>query len=355
MIFDSSELLNLCEKYSVSPVYDIPSIVHLARDEEYVGERKYLEDVFIEVSEEKRKQWLGRLVSDVRAQFWGAWFEMMLYGWLKPLGELIIETQNSEPDFILKGTSSVAIEARAILSAKEEWLEDKLISKIIVTFRQIRKPFTVRITECVPAQSGLFDKKLFHKRVTQWLDTNANEQIFYEDKYGNNLKLDATLTIGLKSVYGVHWGNLDRDLSILRKALSHKAKQHKALRESHIPYVIAIFLESYSLKPSNVVEAWLGKSVLQVDRIARTTVLTTDSTGIHYGGDEIAHTTVSGTLVFKSKYNESHLRRELESYWIENPFAEDTIKIDPKLFPAIERFLVTERTPTYCTMEWFNS
>ncbi len=80
MIFDSPKMITLREKYHNTPNYGVPEIVNLDRIDEYTGERSLLESLLLDANESRRKDWLGRLINIEDAQFWGAWFEIMLYG-----------------------------------------------------------------------------------------------------------------------------------------------------------------------------------------------------------------------------------------------------------------------------------
>ena len=82
MIFDSAEMLKLREKYRDFPNYEIPGIVFLDRFNGYEVERPFLEELFAMVRPSKQKDWFGRLVNIEAQQHIGAWFEIMLFGWM---------------------------------------------------------------------------------------------------------------------------------------------------------------------------------------------------------------------------------------------------------------------------------
>src|SRR4051812_32283712 len=92
MLFDSPRMQHLRRKYV--DVYDCeaPRVVLLDRLNELEGERKYLEDLYAsaDVPQPKRNDWKGRLLSDNEGQHLGAWFEMMLCGWLRDVGPVSI-------------------------------------------------------------------------------------------------------------------------------------------------------------------------------------------------------------------------------------------------------------------------
>ena len=98
-------------------------------------------------------------------------------------------------------------------------------------------------------------------------------------------------------------------------------------------------------------EAWLGKTVVVVDRNGGGIIETkTDESGIHFFGREIRHKSVSGTLVFTSRLSEEKKMKELTVSYIQNPYAENPLPID--LFPVDSRFIVVDKTEKNYVMDW---
>jgi hypothetical protein len=82
MIFDSSAMRRLRLKYSSEPDFSAPRIVLIDRSTKFAGEREYLEQLVSQALVARQRDWIGRLLNEDHAQFMGAWFEIMLYGWL---------------------------------------------------------------------------------------------------------------------------------------------------------------------------------------------------------------------------------------------------------------------------------
>lgn len=354
MLFDSPEILAVCKKYAQAAIYEIPSIVRLATDEKYEGERRYLAALYNEMHPLKRKTWFHRFTSDNRDQFWGAWFELMLFGWLKPLGNVHQESGDGEPDLVLSLglNKEILLEAKAILEPKSDWIEEKYVARVFTLLREIEKPYAVRIASFIMATNGAFDEKKFIKDIDNWLSSTPEKEYVWSDKHGNSIVFVFVSKIPINRVNGARWSDLPRNVDVLKTALAKKAKQHKAKRNAEMPYVICLFLQSYSYLPRNVVEAWLGNSVFKVNTTTGEFIHTSDSTGIHYLGEKIVHTTVSGTLVFLQKYDEKNKKRDFDVHWIENPFADDNVKLDPNLFPLDNSFVVKDRGIDYVNMHW---
>ena len=103
--------------------------------------------------------------------------------------------------------------------------------------------------------------------------------------------------------------------------------------------------------PEEVVEAWFGKETYSID-VDKHQVVNSyiDKTGIHYLGSHIHHTSISGTIVFKSVWSKEDKRHYLDAWYIQNPYAK--VYIDPKMFPVTSSFVIKERSLKSYKMGW---
>jgi hypothetical protein len=118
VIFDSEAMLDLRRKYAALDNRHVPEVVFLDRSDRLAAEREILEYLLSVAPIAKQKDWLGRLVNEDNGQFWGAWFEIMLWEWLQAIGPVTPEPEivGDKPDFVLTvGDQQIAIEARAYL------------------------------------------------------------------------------------------------------------------------------------------------------------------------------------------------------------------------------------------------
>ena len=217
------------------------------------------------------------------------------------------------PDFVIDiAKQQIAIEARAFLVSPEEREKKEKYNRFTSALSGIEKPFSVHLKLM---QFG--DKPNIEDFITKachWLDTTYDKLFIYQDDFGNILELSAeqaprSKKVGVFSSEGL-WVNPD----LLKSPLSQKASQHKALRNSGYPYIIAIYLEPYYFSAEEVAEAWLGKTTIVYDIDAKKVVEEKlDQSGIHYWAKEIRHKSVTGTLVFKAEYNSVSKSRYLKS------------------------------------------
>lgn len=111
---------------------DVPEIVFLDRSDRLAAEREILEHLLGAAPQFKQKDWLGRLVNEANEQFWGAWFEIMLWEWLQTVGSAVPEPEieGNWPDYALTvGGQEIAVEARAcLLSPNEREAERRLLA-----------------------------------------------------------------------------------------------------------------------------------------------------------------------------------------------------------------------------------
>jgi len=352
MIFDSSQMATLREKYRNMPNYEVPEIVFLDGYEGYSGERELLEELVASVSEQKQRDWLGRLINEDPSQHIGVWFEIMLFGWLRENFAVQVEPEilGNYPDFVLEiQEARLAIESRAFLLPLAERERRSKFNRIFSSLGSIEKPFSVNLKI-----NRLGDRILteeFIEQVAQWLSTDPSQDFEYQDNLGNVLRLSATSMPTLRKVGVISSEGLWVNPDVLKPALAEKAGQHRALRKAGYPYVIAVFLEPSHLSAEEVTEAWIGKMtvVYDVDN-DRVVEEKFDESGIRFFGKEVVHKSVTGILVFKASYDGSRKSRFLQSSYVQNPHA--NIVIDPAIFPVESRFVVVGHDEKMFEMDW---
>lgn len=353
MIFDSAEMQRLRERYGNLPSFRQPKIIRLDCAPLLAGERAFLENLMAAVPDEKRKDWLGRLLSDLDDQHAGAWFEIMLFSWLRNVGTVAIEpdVEGNRPDFVVSiGDQQIAIEAQAHLLNAEERERKSREDEILWILRSIQKPAMVTIEQLL--RGGSLDAEKLIAEATQWLDGPADESFLFQDNAGNRLRLTAHRNQRLQSVATIGPTTVSMVNSVpLQRPLRKKAGQHQALRGASHPYIIAVWLEDVGLTAEEVAEAWFGKTVAVIDT-ERNEVIEErlDGSGAHFCRDQIKHTSVTGTLVFRENGNTVTQQRELSAWYIQNPFAR--VQINPFLFPAETSFVVIEQNADSYAMGW---
>jgi hypothetical protein len=353
MIFDSPSMAKLREKYRQSPDYRVPMAVLRDRSEMLGEERIYLEHLISLAPEARRNDWIGRLTSEEDEQHYGAWFEIMLFGWLTLAGLTEAEPNIAEnhPDFrFISSGTPIYIEARAILIPAEERSKRRGVTELLAILHTIEKPFMLTILTC--KIRGELDQAALCAKVSNWLDNDPDKVLIYEDSKGNMIGIQAKKAKGLGQLdilgpSDAKYANPDS----LKRALSEKAQQHKQLRRAGHAYIVAVWLENWLYTPNEVVQAWLGKLVVDVDINTKQVVgQRVDRSGLHFGGPDIRHTSVSGTLVFRSPYNASILRHELQAWYIQNPFALTPIAADA--FPVQASLVVASQDSHGYSMSW---
>ncbi len=106
-IFESPSFKDLLAKYS-SVEYELrPQVVNLLADPSRWKERAHIESIFKELPQGKYKKGILRHLRSERPEdFYGAWYELMVYDWLKEQGkEPVLQPDlpsGSKPDFLIK-------------------------------------------------------------------------------------------------------------------------------------------------------------------------------------------------------------------------------------------------------------
>jgi len=360
MVFDSPRMLELLNAYENEPDFMVPEIVFLARTDKLEAERAYLEELFVNAPAIKHKDWLGRLLSEDHEQFRSVWFEIMLYGWLLKIGSTEVEPiiEGNYPDYSVElNGKRVIVEARAILETAPEREEMRFEAGIFWALKHIEKAYVVEVTGS-RSSSKLPDWIDFQNRVALWLDTRPDDVFEYND--GLNVIVLKTSQIqpqnNNKTVSAFISPGMGRRITSepIKRPLREKAHQHSKLRKAGYAYVIALYLESWFLSAEEVAKAWLGEEVWTVDFEKKEVVETSsDQSGIHFAGSEIRHTTVSGTLVFRSEWTESEKSSYLRAWYVQNPFAK--VSLDSTLFPVDARYVVTDKSAKGFRMAWMKS
>ena len=186
----------------------------------------------------------------------------------------------------------------------------------------------------------------------RFLDEGETDATRYDDERGTKIAIEAShhrnaphLLFALTHPAVIVCGDP------LKSHLYKKAIQHEALVDYSVPYVIAIYLESSTLSPEEVQEAWLGRETATVDKQTGEVLgLTVERTGLHFGRHEMRFRNVSGTLVFQSYFDSDLRRRLLVAHYIENPFA--LLPISPHFFPSQKRYMIVGKDDKSFRMRW---
>lgn len=357
VFFDNTAIESLRKKYKNTPSMYLPKVLKIDQFPEAVGEKEYIEELVSTVPSNIQKKWLGDFLTNDNSKFMGAWFEIMLYGWLSEYFEVVVEpeVENNKPDFCIKvGDKSYFIEARAIVKNEEERNREAFISQIISILETIELSYMVDIDKDSLIFSKPLDEYHFKNKVQIWLESYPYENLLYKDSFGNEINLTAERLHDYSFVVASSGEAGWIDHSPMVNPIRKKATQHKQIRKSGKPYIIAIFLEPFLLSARGVVRTWFGNQQYIFDKRTLELVKTEiDQTGIQFFGNEIRHRSVSGTLVFKADYNYVEKRRILNSWYVQNPYA--NVPISDTLFPAGEKFIVVNEKGDSLSMTWLKN
>lgn len=269
MIFDLSESKSIVNNYVDFPDWRVPKFVLLARAEKLTREREIIERTVADIPLEKRSHLLKRFINDDDNQHLGAWFEIRLFDWLKnSVGEVEYEpfVEENNPDFKLTIDETIIfIEAHTVPVNDEAKMLDGWSGDMTEQLRSIRLPYAVDVGIRILNQE--VDPIRLKIIVESWLQKGPEESLLYRDDFGNVIEFGADHIEKLDSVatsvsFPVKWISS----SPLKKRLKKKASQHKAIRQSGYPYIIALMTESWEFGPREVVSAWFGRDQYVIDK-----------------------------------------------------------------------------------------
>lgn len=354
MVFDIPEMMVLRERYKDELSFRVPNVVFLDRYDGCQQERELIEKLACDLPPEKLNSWIGNFINIDRRQHIGAWFEIMVYGWLKSnfLVQVEPEINGKLPDFLIEGENiKILVESIAYLYSKEELQECLLSSEFIYLLETIEKPFAVNIK---PVKYGnRLNRQDFMTQVTYWLDNTYSEPLQYEDNFGNILELKVAYKSRARKIGVMDCGDGFQivDTDQIKKPLSQKTKHHRKLQDNTYPYVIAIYLESWQYDANDVITAWFGKTQTVFDpKTGKIHGERNDLSGLAYHGRTVRNRGISGILVFKRTPYPYGGEPLLNTWYIENPYARN--KIDTRLFPVDGLFAVISNNQEYGQMDW---
>lgn len=359
MIFDSQKMKELRASYVNEPDYAVPEIVEMDRSLRLSSERGVLEHSIELVPDEQKQRLLGILFSEERPQYLGAWFELMLGDWLRAshVGHVEVEpsVSTAQPDFQITDSDGNLIVIEALSIARKPWeeLQHRRTQELHSALRSIENSYVVKVS--IQASVESFDGQKFRSDVSSFLEYSTDQFFDYQDEYGNRILLEAVphpTTDRLLCIMSHPTVSVSPDP--LKGKLTKKAQQHfSALSGQSIPYVLAVYLDSVYLSAEEIQEAWGGRPSVIVDTQSGEIVQeTVDGTGLHYKKGDVRYRNVSGTLVFKSRYDAAAKRRFLDSWYVQNPHAD--IPIDSSTFPAQSRFVVVGKDDRNYQMNWLH-
>ncbi len=354
MLFDSPEITAILSKYANEPDFAVPEVVFLARSPDLMGERLLIEQVMLSLPASVRKVWKSRFINTNHSPHKSTWFQIMLADWLAQTGSTNPEPTilGNNPDFLVTaGDLNIVVEAKAILKTDDMRHQEIWKNEVQWLLNDISAPSYAVYIKRLKLQSRI-DVTKFLDTVIYWLQTNSKSCFHFEDNRGNHVALETiwerehggVATIGPS---GSFWLNPQKFHRPLRK----KAGQHKAIRGSEYPYVIALYLEDKIYSAEEIAEAWFGRLSAIVDINTGTVVdQRIDRSGIHFYGSKIRHRSVTGTLVFHDVFDDRKKSRMLQAWYIQNPYANKPI--DPWIFPVSARFVVQNQNNRNYEMEW---
>ena len=200
MLFDTKQMIKLRQKYEDVSGLFVPEVIKLDRFEFLIEERKYLEKLAQSVPQNIQQKWVGDFTTADNGQYTGAWFEMMLYGWLQQIGQVRPEPQveGNLPDFSLKtDKQEIFIEARAFVISDEEREKDARQAELFTFLKQVERKFIIKVEKYTIG--GRLDGDDLVAAVTNWLDSNSENDFTYHDQQNNELTLSATFHPSLKN------------------------------------------------------------------------------------------------------------------------------------------------------------
>jgi len=375
-VFEESWVGNLERKYQYTSKYTTPFIAKLALDSLLSRERDKIEEWFQTLPDDVKPDILGRLRSKNSHQHFSAYYELVLYQFLKSISYSVTihpKLEEGEPDLLVTGKNldkPIIIEIATVFDDPNWEKEQQKFDRILEQLNRIEHYFFV----VVLVESEHIPERVNHKRlqqfVAQWLDsfdpkiTHESQEIEYQ---GNGLKLKLAAVprkmLERKPIVGSHMLPARFIGSIqLRRVLEKKINKYKGVKELGLPFIIALRLVDIPLDREDIIGELFGKMQLTIKRSLKGEViekwgrnfsgLVTPKPGL---GGKTRNTGLSAVLEVKSKWLPSKEEdgEEVRKHFlrvIHNPFA--SVPLDHRVFKDYPQLVPVAEDEKQISLQW---
>lgn len=351
-IYDDTRVQRILETYKRKPKYLQPFISIVLSSRGFFSNRKIINSFINKIGDEPRNRWLGRFLSVDDAQSIPAWNEFRSYILFESKYEVEFDPQiiGDNPDIVINTNGmQIAIEIATIMKTESDRSRERHLNGLRYELRKIRMPFEIQILNYSITDDFNFIR--FRKVVASWLDEFSKDTLLYKDDFGNRVFLKGNRVPSNAHVGCIYISNDTKiETSVLRGVIAKKSDSHRNLRKRNFPYIVLIFSENWKLSAHEIIQEWLGKSVVMVNRDTnRIERVVNDLSGVViYNKRNPPKGGVSGFLIPSSYEILSNL--DLNLIYIENPYARNSLDI--KLLPINSAFTVVNKTDLGFQMNW---
>jgi hypothetical protein len=380
IVFEEKWLEGLRKKYPVVSQYTAPFIAKLAFDPVLLNQRNKIEEWFKPLPDNAKPDICQRLRSEVSQQHFGAYYEILLYQFLRSLGysaDLHPELNGFQPDLLIMAenlNNPIIVEVATIFDDPHWQKEERKFNLILDELSKINHYFLVNVvveSEFIPEN---VDYARLNEFVIRWLDSFDTEKTreLHETEYKvNALHLNLTmfpLRMRRKSsIIGAHSLPVRWIESIqLKRVLQKKINKYKIAKKLNWPFLIAVSLTDAPLDRDDIVDELFGKMTFNICRDQKGHVVNTkwklSSNGLITPkpglGGKARNTRLSAVIDIKSKWLErakrSTLAKRAYSFSIiHNPYASAPLNI--KFLKGYPQFMPVAEDDKSISMTWIDN
>lgn len=318
---------------------------------------EYLAALFAQFPASLQSDLQSRFFDSDEAQHLGAWFEILLSGWLSRVGRVSFPARKenqSTPDMevILDDATHITFEAFVILPPPEVRRFERKFCRLWAVLRQIQRPYIMTIKN-VKFEAAI-NWSAFKAHVERAIDSHASSHFHLRlNEGGVSLIAEARYDQDRENLSLIFGRTMDIRPDPIMRRIREKVKQHRQIR-GQAPFVIAVLIAREDVTDEEMVRAVLGNSSVVIDtRTLQAIEHTIDYSGVFFhrqgGKVQIQNTSISGLLGFEL----SHLKDEapyLQGVYVQNPFAKHFI--EPDIWPVYRRYVVLAESEENFQMGW---
>jgi len=375
-VFKEEWLKDLSQQYNYRNRYTAPFIAKLAFDPILSPERDIVEVWFDRLPEEAKPDILSRLRSTNSHYHFGAYFELVLYAYLKDLGFCVSfhpKIAEGEPDLLVSGKNlikPIVIEVATVFDEPQQEKEEQKFNIILEKLDSIEHYYSVIISnesEQIPDDVNYDKLRYFIESQLSSLYSRAisNPQEFEYKEGGLKLKLTALPNLDKSSIifgYGGQARFIGTDQ--LRRAIKKKITKYKSVKELGLSFIVALNLANVPAGEAGLLNVLFGDRVVRIKRNRKGEPINVEEGRNFKGlftpkpglGGKAQNTRLSAVLNIVSKWPERNMNEPVKRVHniriIHNPGASNPLDID--VFKGLPQFTLLSEDDAGITLGWID-
>jgi len=376
-VFEEEWVKQIGQKYDYRKKYTAPFVSKLAFDPILQPEKDKIEEWFSKLPDAAKPEILGSLRSTNSHDHFGAYFELVLYAYLKDLGfsvDFHPKIAEGEPDLLVSGKNLIKptfIEVATVFDEPQSEKEEQKFNVILEKLDAIQHYYSAIISnesEQIPDDVDYDKLRNFVESQLSSLYSRAisNPQEFEYMEGGLKLKLTALPNFHKSSIV-LGYGGQGRSVGTaqLRSAIKKKISKYKSVKELGLSFIVALNLANVPAGEDGLLNVLFGDIVVRIQRNRKGKPINVKPTRNFKGlftpkpglGGKAQNTRLSAVLNVVSKWPEHDVDKPISRVHnfrvIHNPWALNPLDIE--VFKDFPQYTVVSEDDLGITLDWIGN